>query len=97
MKRAISITRNAGAEGQALLADVDWGALTPEEMSVLTVPSEDWLQAATAAARFERKGCYDQARAYWQVAAARTPLSLDRQWCEARALWCDRQLSLSAG
>ncbi|PWI77189.1 hypothetical protein DEO48_25600 [Enterobacter sp. CGMCC 5087] len=67
-------------------------ALTPEEMRVLTVPPRDWYAAASEAAARERSGEYDSARVYWVRAASLSVLSLDRHWCEARALWCARQL-----
>ncbi|MCT4737226.1 ANR family transcriptional regulator [Raoultella ornithinolytica] len=82
---------HTGEEGRALLASVDWGELAPEEMSVLTLPSADWLDAANRAARYEREQDYGMARTLWAEAAACSLLSLDRRWCEARAQWCARQ------
>ncbi|MEH4266052.1 ANR family transcriptional regulator [Klebsiella aerogenes] len=91
MKKMKQQTRETGDDGLPWLAGVNWRDMTPEEMSVMTAPSEDWLAAAWAAACLEREGCYDRAQAYWQVAAVRAVVSLDRNWCEARALWCARQ------
>lgn len=71
--------------------------LTPEEMRELTTPPRDWYVTASEAAVRERSGDYDAARLAWLRAASLSMLALDRHWCEARALWCARQLTQGEG
>lgn len=58
---------------------------------------EQWLAVCQRAAMLERNGSYAQASVCWLEAQSLTPVAADRHWCESRARWCLRVVSLQGG
>ena len=55
-------------------------------------PRERYRQAAREAAAYERAGALAMANEWWRAAARLAISMLDRDWCEARAQWCEYHL-----
>lgn len=51
-----------------------------------------WKKKAYEAAYKERHGEYELASVLWLDAAELTSVSIDVNWCRARAAWCRHQL-----
>ena len=54
-------------------------------------PRELYRALSGKAARLERSGRYAHAMWAWHKARAQAACDIDRHWCDARALWCERR------
>lgn len=66
--------------------------------ALFAVPStrEHYRELTGISSRLEHSGQYLQAKAYWQLASTHAQCGADRHWCDARAAWCARQVTLMA-